>query len=254
MKSIRFIKPGPVLGFAVRDCHCVRGNGPGGRRTRQLTAGSRRMAPDPPSCSFTERGPTHRAGARSVTDFKRTVTTSGFRPTTYAGSATTPPTWPVISATISGPIVLVGHSYGGMVISNAATGNSQVRGLVFVDAYIPAEGDTIRHAHSPSVCVRSRPRDRVRLRPVFGSSGRRGGSLRQGVGVRRCPRERRVLPPGNPRDGGSPAAAVDPSLERGLRASGVGEHPLLGGRRRGRSGHPGCRPDRDGEGRRGSDR
>ena len=31
--------------------------------------------------------------------------------------------------TISGPIVLVGHSYGGMVITNAATGNPDVKAL-----------------------------------------------------------------------------------------------------------------------------
>ncbi len=31
---------------------------------------------------------------------------------------------------ISGPIVLVGHSYGGAVITNAATGNTQVKALV----------------------------------------------------------------------------------------------------------------------------
>jgi pimeloyl-ACP methyl ester carboxylesterase len=44
--------------------------------------------------------------------------------------------------TISGPIVLAGHSYGGMVITNAATGNHSVKALVYVDAYIPAQGDT----------------------------------------------------------------------------------------------------------------
>jgi pimeloyl-ACP methyl ester carboxylesterase len=44
--------------------------------------------------------------------------------------------------TISGPIVLVGHSYGGMVISDAATGNAQVKGLVYVDAFIPAQGES----------------------------------------------------------------------------------------------------------------
>ena len=55
-------------------------------------------------------------------------------------------------STISGPIVLVGHSYGGMVITDAAAGNSQVRSLVFVDAYIPAEGDTLLGlTHPPSV-------------------------------------------------------------------------------------------------------
>jgi pimeloyl-ACP methyl ester carboxylesterase len=46
-------------------------------------------------------------------------------------------------ATVPGPIVLVGHSYGGFVITNAATGDKNVRALVYVDAYIPAQGDTI---------------------------------------------------------------------------------------------------------------
>jgi pimeloyl-ACP methyl ester carboxylesterase len=46
--------------------------------------------------------------------------------------------------TISGPIVLVGHSYGGMVITNAAAGNPKVKALVYVDAYIPAQGDTLQ--------------------------------------------------------------------------------------------------------------
>ena len=38
---------------------------------------------------------------------------------------------------VSGPVVLVGHSYGGFVITNAATGNANVKALVYVDAYIP---------------------------------------------------------------------------------------------------------------------
>jgi pimeloyl-ACP methyl ester carboxylesterase len=44
---------------------------------------------------------------------------------------------------ISGPIVLVGHSYGGFVITNAATGNKNVKALVYVDAFIPAAGQTL---------------------------------------------------------------------------------------------------------------
>lgn len=43
---------------------------------------------------------------------------------------------------IDGPILLVGHSYGGMVISNAASGNTQVEGLVFVNALAPDAGET----------------------------------------------------------------------------------------------------------------
>ena len=44
--------------------------------------------------------------------------------------------------TIAGPIILVGHSYGGMVITNAATGNPNIKALVYIDAFIPAQGDT----------------------------------------------------------------------------------------------------------------
>ncbi len=46
-------------------------------------------------------------------------------------------------ATVPGPIVLVGHSYGGFVITNAATGDKNVKALVYVDAFIPAQGDTL---------------------------------------------------------------------------------------------------------------
>ncbi len=43
---------------------------------------------------------------------------------------------------ISGPIVLVAHSYGGFVATNAATGISNVKALVYIDAFAPAEGET----------------------------------------------------------------------------------------------------------------
>jgi pimeloyl-ACP methyl ester carboxylesterase len=45
--------------------------------------------------------------------------------------------------TINGPIVLVGPSYGGAVITNAATGNRNVKALVYVDAFAPAKGETV---------------------------------------------------------------------------------------------------------------
>ena len=44
--------------------------------------------------------------------------------------------------TIKGPIVLVGHSYGGAVITNAADGISNVKALVYVDAFAPAQGES----------------------------------------------------------------------------------------------------------------
>jgi pimeloyl-ACP methyl ester carboxylesterase len=45
--------------------------------------------------------------------------------------------------TIAGPIVLVGHSYGGFVITNAATGNTNVKALVYIDAFIPDVGQRL---------------------------------------------------------------------------------------------------------------
>jgi pimeloyl-ACP methyl ester carboxylesterase len=45
--------------------------------------------------------------------------------------------------TIPGPVILVGHSYGGAVITNAATGDKNVKALVYVDAFVPGEGQTV---------------------------------------------------------------------------------------------------------------
>ncbi|ALK96750.1 alpha/beta hydrolase [Massilia sp. WF1] len=47
-----------------------------------------------------------------------------------------------IVKSIAGPVVLVGHSYGGSVISAAANGNDKVRSLVFVAAFAPDAGET----------------------------------------------------------------------------------------------------------------
>jgi pimeloyl-ACP methyl ester carboxylesterase len=44
--------------------------------------------------------------------------------------------------TLTGPIVLVGHSYGGAVITNAATGNPNVKALVYVNAFAPDGGES----------------------------------------------------------------------------------------------------------------
>src|SRR5262249_39814982 len=45
-------------------------------------------------------------------------------------------------ATVQTPVVLVGHSYGGMVISNAANNPSHVRALVYVAAFAPEAGES----------------------------------------------------------------------------------------------------------------
>jgi pimeloyl-ACP methyl ester carboxylesterase len=73
--------------------------------------------------------------------------------------------------TISGPIVLVGHSYGGAVITNAATGNTNVKALVYVDAFLPDEGETLGEliGTPPGSCVLAPPAEIFDLRPIPGA-------------------------------------------------------------------------------------
>lgn len=47
-----------------------------------------------------------------------------------------------IVRSIRGPVVLVGHSYGGSVISTAADGNDNVKALVFVAGFAPDTGES----------------------------------------------------------------------------------------------------------------
>lgn len=47
-----------------------------------------------------------------------------------------------LARSVSGPVVLVGHSYGGAVISAAANGLDNVKALVFVAAFAPDRGET----------------------------------------------------------------------------------------------------------------
>ncbi|MGW0866005.1 alpha/beta fold hydrolase [Streptomyces sp. NPDC002611] len=47
-----------------------------------------------------------------------------------------------ILAGLSGPVILVGHSYGGEVITNAARGHTHVKALVYVAAFAPDEGES----------------------------------------------------------------------------------------------------------------
>ncbi|GAA5195251.1 hypothetical protein GCM10025773_00700 [Microbacterium jejuense] len=47
-----------------------------------------------------------------------------------------------VVASLGRPVVLVGHSYGGMVITEAAAGDAAVVGLVYVSAFVPATGQS----------------------------------------------------------------------------------------------------------------
>ncbi|MER5338553.1 alpha/beta hydrolase [Micromonospora sp. NPDC002717] len=44
---------------------------------------------------------------------------------------------------INGPIILVGHSYGGAVITNAAADNPNVKALVYIAAFVPDTGEAL---------------------------------------------------------------------------------------------------------------
>lgn len=47
-----------------------------------------------------------------------------------------------VLASVKTPVVLVGHSYGGPVISEAAYGNANIKALVYVAAFAPEKGET----------------------------------------------------------------------------------------------------------------
>jgi pimeloyl-ACP methyl ester carboxylesterase len=59
--------------------------------------------------------------------------------------------------TVEGPMVLVAHSYGGAVISNAATGNDQVKALVFLAGWALDEGESIDPETARVMAATQRP-------------------------------------------------------------------------------------------------
>jgi len=73
---------------------------------------------------------------------------------------------------VHGPVVLVGHSYGGAVISDAAVGNKNIKALVYDDAYIPAAGENIATLSGPDSAlapVATDPTSVFKLEPYAGA-------------------------------------------------------------------------------------
>jgi pimeloyl-ACP methyl ester carboxylesterase len=60
---------------------------------------------------------------------------------------------------ITGPVFLVGLSYGGAVVTDAATGNANVRALVYLDAFAPAAGHPVLGYVDPSSFVARDPNE-----------------------------------------------------------------------------------------------
>jgi pimeloyl-ACP methyl ester carboxylesterase len=71
-------------------------------------------------------------------------------------------------ATVKGPIVLAAHSYGGFVITNAAVGLANVKALVYIDAFIPDEGDTLLGLAGTGSCLAGDPTKVFNIVPVAG--------------------------------------------------------------------------------------
>ncbi|XVQ09691.1 alpha/beta fold hydrolase [Spirillospora sp. CA-255316] len=67
------------------------------------------------------------------------------------------------------PVVLVAHSYGGAVITNAAVGVPQVKALVYVDAFIPDQEETIGQLAAGSCLVAENPADIFTFVPYPGA-------------------------------------------------------------------------------------
>ncbi|MEW2079187.1 alpha/beta hydrolase [Streptomyces sp. NPDC013433] len=80
-----------------------------------------------------------------------------------------------VLAGIEGPIVLVGHSYGGSVISNAATGDKNVKALVYLAAFLPEKGESAvdLSGRFPGSTLG----DALRPVPVTNADGSRGTDL-----------------------------------------------------------------------------
>jgi pimeloyl-ACP methyl ester carboxylesterase len=72
-------------------------------------------------------------------------------------------------ATVPGPIILVGHSYGGAVITNAATGNDNVKALVYVDAFAPDAGQFVNELVGSDSALAGDPATLFDIRPYPGA-------------------------------------------------------------------------------------
>ncbi|MEV5571342.1 alpha/beta hydrolase [Spirillospora sp. NPDC052269] len=76
---------------------------------------------------------------------------------------------------VKGPVILVGHSYGGSVISAAGAKNPQVKALVYVAAFLPEPGESAQDL--AGLFPGSTLPDAVEPVPVTGPDGAEGTDL-----------------------------------------------------------------------------
>ena len=103
-------------------------------------AGPASADPSRTSCWCTAPGSTPRAGSRSTTSSPRRASTSRWCRSPRPRSPTTSPRRSAILDLQDGPTLLVGHSYGGSIITEAGV-HPKVVGLVYVAAHAPDVGE-----------------------------------------------------------------------------------------------------------------
>ena len=138
------------------------------------------------------------------------------------------------------PVVLVGHSYGGAVITNAAVGDPKVKALVYVDAFIPDQGETIGgglRARARILPAGGNPADIFNLGALPRRPARGRGHLHQAEPGPRLLRQRPA------RSQAAVIAATQRPLAgqhavRALRGPGLEDHPVVGRDRHRGQGHP----------------
>ena len=64
----------------------------------------------------------------------------------------------LVIAQAQGPVVLVGHSYGGVVITESGT-DPKVKGLVYITAFAPDKGESVQSLIAESAARRAGPTD-----------------------------------------------------------------------------------------------
>ena len=136
-------------------------------------------------------------------------------------------------SSVPGPIVLVGHSYGGAVITNAATGNDNVKALVYVDGFLPAQGETLGEllgTRRAPVC--SVPTEIFDLRPIPGAPPEVVDAYIKQSLFPILFRQRPARQAGG-RPGRHPAAHLDPHPRPAVGTTGLGRDSVLGAGRHG---------------------
>ena len=129
--------------------------------------------------------------------------------------------------TIDGPVVLVGHSYGGSVITNAAEGNPNVKALVYVDAAAPDVGETNGSLSGADSALHKQPENRpVRQGSVpRRTSGRRRPLSEEGH-LPAALRQRPARRPGHPALGDA-TGGVDGGLRHPIQVRRVEDDPVV---------------------------